>query len=359
MKAQEALLLVNQRVRNLKAYYLAPAEVDVKLNQNENPYDWPAEIKQEVARFCAERPWNRYPDFIPQRLKEALAAHVGMSADNIIVGNGSNEMLLVLMLSLAGMGRKIILCEPTFTVYRLLSDAMGAETIPVRLRDDLAYDVDALCRAGREHAGAVMLAASPNNPTGSALTGDDVRRLLAAHRGMLVLDQAYVEFGGFNAVSLVNEYANLIVTRTFSKAMAGAGLRLGYMIGDARVVAEFNKVKLPYNINFFSDHVAQVLLGRRDIVDGRVAQIVGQREALHRFLKDLPLDACYPSAANFILVRTRLKDALFAFLKQRSVLVRDVSSYPMLENCLRISVGSPAENDALRAALADFFSQSR
>ncbi|HEX7510089.1 MAG TPA: histidinol-phosphate transaminase, partial [Chitinivibrionales bacterium] len=182
-----------------------------------------------------------------------------------------------------------------------------------------------------------------------------LRAILAVHTGVLVLDQAYVEFGGFNATALIQEYPNLIITRTFSKAMAGAGLRLGYMLGRPELIAEINKIKLPYNINFFSEHVAEVLLSHTEYLRVQVKEIIDERQRLYAFFKTMPLDNVYPSGANFLLVRTKKKNDLFAHLVGGGILVRDVSNYPMLENCLRISVGTVAENNALIRTIEKFF----
>ncbi|MDD5674690.1 MAG: histidinol-phosphate transaminase [Chitinivibrionales bacterium] len=355
MELNETLGLINDRVRALRRYHLEPVETSVKLNQNENPFDWPPEIKHEICARLEARPWNRYPDFIPETLLTALGRYLNVPAENICVGNGSNEMLLVLLLALMRPDAPVITCQPTFTVYRLLINGLGGFELPVSLTSALAFDEPALMAALASHPQALLLLCSPNNPTGSALDETAVRRLLAAHRGFCILDQAYVEFGGFNAVELIKEYPNLIVTRTFSKAFAAAGLRIGYMIGNPAVMQTIGTIKLPYNINFMSDLVARTLLDKTDIIKRRVALIIAQREALLAELARLPLDAVYPSAANFICVRTAKKDALFDFLKQKSILVRDVSAYPQLFGCLRISVGAPAENRLLVNAVAEFF----
>jgi histidinol-phosphate aminotransferase len=357
MNIDQALALINESVRGLRAYHLEAEEIPVKLNQNENPFDWPEPVKREILDFCLRRPWNRYPDFVPGRLKQALAEHTGLSPANVIVGNGSNEMLLVLLLALSHDSRPVIISQPTFTVYGLLAAGLGRPSLSVSLTPELAFDVDALCRAARENEGGVMILCSPNNPTGSSLEKESLRRILAAHRGFLILDQAYVEFGGYNAVPLLKEHPNLIVTRTFSKAMGGAGLRLGYLLGAAGVVAELNKIKLPYNINFFSDHIATELLGHRALVEERVIEIARRRDELYAFLHTLPFTRVYPSAANFVLVRLDTKDELFGFLRGRGILVRDVSAYPMLEGCLRIGVGTGDEDKQLRSALAEYFGE--
>jgi histidinol-phosphate aminotransferase len=357
MNLDSALQLINRSIRSLKPYHLEPEECTVKLNQNENPFDWPRPIKEAVGRFCVERPWNRYPPFIPEALKDLLADHAGVRKGSVIVGNGSNEMLLVLLLSLVRQNTTVILCQPTFTVYRLLVNGLAAAPLEVPLDSGLQYDVPAISEAVRGNPGAVLVLCSPNNPTGSVLEERSLRKILDVHTGFCILDQAYVEFGGFNAVPLLAEYPNLIITRTFSKAFAAAGLRLGYLAGNPVVVEEINKIKLPYNINFFAEHVATVLVRNKKAVEYTVADIIRERGELEEFLKTMPFDNVYPSQANFILVRCRDKQRRFDALKAAGILLRDVSSYPMLENCLRISVGSAQENEALKAALRSFFAR--
>jgi len=354
-KHEQVLNLVNDSVLGLKPYHLTPEECGVKLNQNENPADWPESVKRQAAEFLVERPWNRYPNFIPDGLKAKLARHVGIGAENIIVGNGSNEMLLVLMLSFSTKAKSVIICSPTFTVYRLLCDGMGARAVNVSLTDDLQYDITAIKKASADNPGAALIICSPNNPIGNTISRDDLQDILNVHTGICILDQAYVEFGGFNAMEILPDYPNLIIARTFSKAMAGAGLRLGYMIGAAELIAEINKIKLPYNINFFTEYAASLILDNAETVRDSVRTIVEERDKLYQYLKSLPFDNVYPSAANFILLRTSKKQNLFDSLKSDGILVRDVSSYPLLENCLRISVGTKEENVKLRESLNSFF----
>ncbi|GBU23193.1 histidinol-phosphate aminotransferase [Fibrobacteres bacterium R8-0-B4] len=355
--AEQALSLVNDSVRTLKAYHLTPETRSVKLNQNENPCDWDRSVKEQAAAFFVERPWNRYPDFVPNALKARLAAHVGVTPDSVIVGNGSNEMLLVLMLSFAAKAKNVIVCPPTFSVYRLLSNGTGASPVDVNLTDRLQYDIPAIQKAAAGNPGSMLIICSPNNPTGNAVSEADLRDILSVHTGVFVLDQAYIEFGGFNALKLIDEYKNLIIARTFSKAMAAAGMRLGYMIGAPELIAEINKIKLPYNINFFTEHAASIILDNVSLAEKSVEMIIRERDIMYDYLKTLPFDNVYPSTANFILIRTKHKAKLFDHLKECDILVRDVSSYPMLENCLRFSIGTPDENNLLKGSLKSFFKQ--
>lgn len=354
MKLPDTLARINAAVRAQKSYHLDRRDVDIKLNQNENPFDWPASIKDEVAQFCRERPWNRYPPFIPEELKTMLGEYIGVPAECIIAGNGSNEMLLVLMMSLVKSGQPVILCQPTFTVYRFLVEGTGAICKNVHLDVDLQFDTDALLAASTEAPEAPFILCSPNNPTGSTLDKNSLCRILEQHRGMVILDQAYIEFGGYNAIELIADYPNLMVIRTFSKAFAGAGLRIGYCTGNAEVIHEINKIKLPYNINFFSEFVARTALRHRSELAEGIAVIKTERAHLLDFFTTLPITV-FPTEANFILIRTGYKQELFDALCDDGILIRDVSSYPMLENCLRVSVGSPEENRALKESMSRFF----
>jgi histidinol-phosphate aminotransferase len=359
MNLSQTLSLINSDVKQLKAYHLKPDPFEIKLNQNESPFDWPEQIKEDFAEFCKTRPWNRYPDFIPVELKNTIAEYVGTSPDNIIAGNGSNEMLLVLLLSLTDSNSSVILCQPTFTVYQLLTKGLGRKLLEVYLNNDLSYNTDTIIEASLKNPKSLLILCSPNNPTGTSLSETQIREILDKHSGFCILDQAYVEFGGYNAIPLLHKYPNLIITRTFSKAFSGAGLRFGYMIGNAEIIKEINKIKLPYNVNFFTEYLVRIMFSNSNIIEESVKKILSQKKKLIMFLNTLPFDKIYPSTSNFILVRTKLKDSLFSYLKKNDILLRDVSSYPMLEDCLRICVGTEEENERVMDKIAQFFKEHK
>lgn len=358
MNLSQTLNLLNSDVKNLQAYHLKPDAFEIKLNQNESPFDWPDSIKEDFATFCKSRPWNRYPDFIPLELKNTIATYVNTSPKNIIAGNGSNEMLLVLLLALTSNKSTVIICQPTFTVYQLLTKGLGRNLVATSLNDDLSFNTENILKASHDNPASLLILCSPNNPTGTALNEIQIRQILDNHNGFLVLDQAYVEFGGYNAIPLLDEYPNLIITRTFSKAFSGAGLRFGYMIGHEKIIEEINKIKLPYNINFFTEYLVRVMFSNSDIIGESIKRILVQKKKLIMFLNTLPIDKIYPSASNFILFRTKFKDALLSYLKNNNILLRDVSSYPMLENCLRICVGTEEENEIVMGKLEGFFKKN-
>jgi len=360
MEIKQALSLINSSVRDLSPYHLTREDCEIKLNQNENPCDWPLSMKKQAAQFCLERPWNRYPNFIPESLKTDIARYIGVEPQSVIVGNGSNEMLLVLLLAFASKAKNVVICSPTFTVYKLLFEGTGSRTVSVSLTSDLEYDVDAIKAAVTANPGSMLILCSPNNPVGNTISEDDFKSIMNVHTGACILDQAYAEFGGFDGVALLPRYPNLIIVRTFSKAMAAAGLRLGYMAGGSEMIAEINKIKLPYNINFFTEYTASLILNNTEWLKSSVKTISEERDSLYTFLSDLPFTNVYKSAANFILVRltssAKTKKELFEHLQRDGILVRDVSSYHLLEGCLRISVGTAQENAKLRESVQKFFS---
>ena len=351
--AAEALRHVKPAVRSLGAYALAARRAVVKINQNENPYDLPEGVKRRVLEQALARPWSRYPDFDPRELLEKLAEFAGWRADGVLAGNGSNELIEALLLVTVGPGTRVVIPEPTFTLYALMTRILGGEAIRVGLGPELQYDAAEILRIRRELAAPVTIVCSPNNPTGGVLPSAEVARLCEDHDGLVVVDEAYHEFSGDTVVPLLAKHANLVVLRTFSKAMGLAGARVGYLLASPALVREVNKARLPYNMNFFSQMAAIAALEEKDVLATSVHRLVGERERLLARLADVPGVRAYPSDANFFLLECLSAEpkAVFDAMLRRGVLVRDVTSYPMLGRCLRVSVGSETENDAFLHAL--------
>jgi histidinol-phosphate/aromatic aminotransferase/cobyric acid decarboxylase-like protein len=369
---------VKPAVRSLTAYTLALREAPVKLNQNENPWDLPETVKRRVLEKALARPWSRYPDFDSRELLLALARFAGWRADGVLAGNGSNELIEALLLVTVGRGTRVVIPEPTFTLYALMTTILGGEPVRVPMssrrtsshdssgahRDDrasarrsatvaLAYDVEALLEARRASGASVTIVCSPNNPTGTSLEPAEVERLCRDGDSLVVIDEAYHEFSARTVVPLLERHPNLVVLRTFSKAMALAGLRVGYLLGSPELVREVNKARLPYNVNFFSQMAAIASLEEKDVLAASVHRLVAERERLLARLADVPGVRAWRSDANFFLLECLSADpkAVFASMLRHGVLVRDVTSYPMLDRCLRVSVGSEEENDAFLHAL--------
>ena len=347
------LEIIKPAVRALRAYTLSPHRASVKLNQNENPWDAPAEIKEEVLRRFAARKWSRYPDFVPASLNEKLAQFAGWNEDGIIAGNGSNELIQAVLMVAVGPAKRVLISEPTFALYKQIATVLGGEVETVLLKPDLTYDVDALLHAIKQKQPDVTIICSPNNPTGCLLEAMDLRRLLRESSGLVVIDEAYHEFAQQSVVSLLNEFENLIVLRTFSKAMAFAALRVGYLLALPELVREIRKAVLPYNLNAFSQMAAEVAVEKYPTLLGPIVEaIIAERERLFCAISEIRGLAPLKSKANFMVVRAeRDPKQIFNELLKRDILVRDVSGYPMLSSYFRFSVGTPEENDRLLQAL--------
>jgi histidinol-phosphate aminotransferase len=352
---------VKHGVRSIAAYTLAARQAPVKLNQNESPYDLPESLKRRVLEQALGRPWSRYPEFDPKPLCEALAAFAGWRPDGILAGNGSNELIQATLLVTVGPGTRVLVPEPSFTLYALLTRVLGGEAVAVGLGPELEYDAAQLLRVRKELQAPVSIVCSPNNPTGSALPIEDLSRLCAQGDGLVVVDEAYHEFAGRSAVPLLAQHKNLIVLRTFSKAMSMAGLRVGYLLASPELVREIDKARLPYNLNFFSQQAALAALQEWPALKRQVDLVVEAREELLHRMYRVPGIRPFPSQANFVLFEVFEGDpkGVFESLFRRGILVRDVTGYPRLQRCLRVSVGTPEQNQAFLAALRHALEEQR
>src|SRR6266850_7169550 len=349
------LKTIKPAVRALRAYTLSPDRASVKINQNENPWDAPARIKDETLRRFSRRKWARYPDFAPASLHERLAEFAGWKAEGVIAGNGSNELIQALLMVTVSEGKHVLICEPTFALYRQITTVLGGEVGSIPLTPDLQYDVPTVQREIEKTQPDVTIICSPNNPTGCAISDKDLVRLLRATHGIVVIDEAYHEFARHSVVSLLQDHENLIVLRTFSKAMALAALRVGYLLAAPELTREIRKALLPYNLNAFSQTAAEVAAEMyENELRPLVVKIISERERLFGELSLIEGLSPIASRANFMVVRSRIDPKeVFNELLRRDILVRDVSAYPMLNEYFRASVGTPDENDKLVTALRE------
>ncbi|KAF0241137.1 MAG: histidinol-phosphate aminotransferase [bacterium] len=319
---------IKAQVKKLSAYTLNAPECRVKINQNENPYDMPEEIKTQVLARLSNRPWSRYPAFVPVDLLVTMARFSSWRADGILAGNGSNELIQALLTVTVGPGTKVLISEPTFTLYRLLIEVLGGEVISLPLTSDLQYDTNLIKHTVKEKAIDLVIICSPNNPTGGVIKDKDLIELLADFSGLVILDEAYHEFSEHTVVPLLKQFSNLIVLRTFSKAMAMAGLRVGYLLSHPDLAREIAKAK----------------------------KLIAERERLFAALSQIPGLQPIPSQANFILTKTSITPSeLMAKLQAKDILARDVSRYPMLKDYVRFSVGTEKENNELIETLQEIF----
>jgi histidinol-phosphate aminotransferase len=345
-------------VRQMRPYSLRFEPARVKLNQNENPWDMPIEIKQETFRRLRDRAWSRYPEFAPSSLISRLAGFSGWTADGTVVGNGSNELIQALLMVTVSEGKRVLISEPTFALYRQVATLLGGEVVSVPLSPDLTYDVNALKASTESLKPDVTIICSPNNPTGCKIAEPDLVSLLEASNGLVAVDEAYFEFGGETAVPLLRQHRNLVVLRTFSKALAMAALRVGYLLTTPALAREISKALLPYNLNFFSQTAAEVAIEMYDAnLKPLVTLILAERDRVFAELKRIPGLEPVSSRANFMIVRSAVEPRrVFEELLRRGILIRDVTGYAMLQDYFRIGVGTPDENDLLLESLRDIFS---
>jgi histidinol-phosphate aminotransferase len=345
-------------VAAMTAYTLELREAEIKLNQNESPYDVPRELKEKALRGLLDRGWNIYPDFEAIHLRGAVADAYGLASENVLVGNGSNELLAATIGAFVGPGTPVVIPRPTFTLYEKLVTIAGGLVVPVDV--DPATGIlpeSAIAAAAASLRGAVVIVCSPNNPTGGILPAGGIERLLSSGATVL-LDRAYGDFaddgiGADGRPPILDD--RLITFSTFSKAWGLAALRIGWLASTEGTCHQIRKVKLPYSLNIISEAVAVAALQDTRTRDTNVRHIVLERQRLFTAMQKLDGITPFPTHANFISFRaerTRSRE-VFETLHSRGILIRDVSSYQGLEHCLRVSIGTPAQNDRFLATLQE------
>ncbi len=334
------------------AYRVKTTKHRIKLNQNESPWDWPQPLKAEVLQRLGQAAWNRYPELLPLGLREKLAGGLSLSPEQLVLGKGSNEVLGALLRVALPPGDILCTLSPTFAIYRLLGEQQQARLIEVPLTADFQVDDQGLLAESK--AARITILCNPNSPTGGLLPLDLIGRVARQTTGLVIVDEAYVDFSNVSALPLLEHYPNLIITRTFSKAFALAGFRLGYALMHPQLAAQVQKGLLPFNIDLPAIIAAEVLLDHPEIVAERVRLMIRERDRLIARLNDLPAVTAWPSQANFFLLTTPLGPReTFAQMAERGILVRDVSDYPGCAQIVRVTVGTPDENQALLEAVKE------
>jgi histidinol-phosphate aminotransferase len=345
---------VRDDLTGLEGYHSPQVTVDVRLNTNESPYPPPQAWKEAFLEELATVPLNRYPDRSARALRTAIAELHGVDVDQVLVGKGSNEVLQAVCLAYGGPGRRAVVFEPTYALHSHIARLTGTDVVVGDRRPDFLLDVDDARRVVDEARSSITFLCSPNNPTGRVEQPEAVEEVVSAAPGLVVVDEAYAQFASWSALPLVAGERPVAVTRTFSKTWSMAALRLGYLIGPPDVVAGLEQVMLPYHVDAAAQVAGRLALRWRAEMEARVATVVAERQRVSAGLAQLPVDT-WPSAANFILFRPRPLDGarVWKGLVERSVLVRDCSSWPRLAGCLRVTIGTPDENDAFLSALAE------
>ncbi len=344
------------QLRSLRAYEAEVAEGLIKLDANENPCPPPAELMARIGAVAAALELNRYPDPAATSLRRVLADRCGWPPEGLLLGNGSDDLIQLLLAACGGEGATLLVPTPTFSMYRHIALALGWRVEEVPLSDAFELDEQALLQRAASCSPHLSVFASPNNPTGNLFDRGVMERYLRAVSGIVVIDEAYHDFAGQSVVDLLADHPNLVVLQTLSK-IGLAALRLGILLADARLVGELNKVRLPYNVGSFSQIAAQTVLENPVFLEGQIRMILAERDRLSVTMARLPGVTTFPSAANLILLRTdRPSRDVFEALRRRGVLIRDLGGTPgMLHGCLRVTVGDPAENDCFLEAMHDVF----
>ncbi len=346
--------LVREEILAMKAYPVAPATGMVKLDAMENPYRLPEGLRDEVSRLVAGLEINRYPDPAAPSLKARLRQVFGIpESAGLLIGNGSDEIIALAAQTLACPDAVMLAPEPSFVMYRMNAVFHRMRYVGVPLEADFTLHLGRMLDAIAAHRPALVFIAYPNNPTGNLFPVEAVEEIIRATPGLVVLDEAYHVFARRSFMDRLGEFDNLMVMRTVSK-LGLAGIRLGYAAAAPAWIDEMDKVRPPYNVSVLTQAVAERVLDHVDVLESQAAAIREARGGLFERLVDLPGVTAFPSEANFVLVRVPDADRVHAHLKSRKVLVRNFNGgHPLLANSLRLTVGTPGENELMMAALGE------
>ena len=337
----------------MSGYHSAQVDVPVRLNTNESPFPPPDAWLDAVADIARSIQWNRYPDRAVTELRETIARRHNVSPANDFVANGSNEVLQTILLAYGGAGRCVATFEPTYQMYSQIARVTGAEVVQGERRADLTLDALEIERVLTRHKPSVSFLCNPNNPTGIIEPRANLETMLAHTTGVVVVDEAYAEFSEWSAIDMVSEDKPLAVTRTFSKTLSMAGLRVGYVVAPKQMIADLEIAVLPYHLDSFKQAATIAALGFVSEMEQRVDLIKSERARIFAAISDMDCDV-WPSGSNFILFRPRstVASAVWQRMVDSGVLVRDFSTTPRLTGCLRVTVGTPDENSAFLGALS-------
>lgn len=349
----DARVPVRDDLTDVAPYGAPQLDVAVRLNTNETPYPPPPAFFERLATRLGDLPLHRYPDRTAMALRAALGARFGLPAEQVWAANGSNEVLLQIFQAYGGPGRRLLLTAPGYSAHPLIARAASTEVVQVAVDRDFRLDVATATDAAKRADAHVICVASPHNPAGTLVTAETVRALHDASDALVVVDEAYIEFAGdgASAVPLLGELERLVISRTFSKAWRLAGLRLGYLLAPSWVIDDLRRVRLPYHLDALTQAAGLVALDLTDEMTAHIGRIVAERDWLTAQLARVPGLRPYPSHGNFVLVRSG-DDSLFSYLLGQGVLVRDFSQVRGLEHCVRITVGTRSDHEALLDAIS-------
>ncbi len=345
--------MLSRRLKSLKAYKTETTPAKIKLSSNELPLDLPGELKEKISQEIKKISFNRYPDPHSEELKEVLSDFLGVPERNIMLGNGSDELIYYLSVAVGELNEGVYIPIPTFPMYEISAKVFGRPAVCVPLDKTFDIDLEGSLRAVKENSVRLAYYSYPNNPTGNLFSRDKILRI--REEGVFsVIDEAYYHYCGDTFLEEALHREDTVVLRTLSK-IGLASLRVGMLIGKEEVISELEKVRLPFNITYPSQVIARIVLTEgRYFIDSAVSKVIAEREKVYRELREMEGVEVFPSRANFILFKTPFDaDRVHEELVKRGVLIRNMSYLPGLEGCLRVSVGKPEENDAFLEALKE------
>lgn len=346
--------LVRPEVRQLVPYEAKHMPECIKLDANENPFPWPAGMREDL--FSEKLMFNRYPDGMAQDLKKAIATYTKTPAEGILVGNGSDELIQLILLTFGGLGKSMIIHPPTFGMYQIYAHLTDTTVVEVPLINGLDLNTEQMLRAALSPDAHVVFICNPNNPTGTQFPREEILQIVRESGKIVVVDEAYAEFSEETLIPEIENYPNLVILRTFSKSFGMAGLRLGYMLGQPETIALINRVRPPFNVNLFSQKAGILALGYLSEYQVQIQCIKVETQKLYEGLTQVPDVVVYPTKANFILFKPLDPDGWAAELLKRGFLIRNMGVLPVIGKCLRISAGLPEENKGFLRAIQEISS---
>lgn len=343
---------VSKEIRDITPYSVPLIDCRIKLDGNESPFSLPDDVQDKVHRALKEIEVNRYPDPEAPRLIDIISRVSEFPKGGILLGNGSDELIGMLITTFTSGTGKVLCPTPSFSMYKLTALAMGAEVLEIPLDDKFDIELDATIKAIEDKDPDLIFLASPNNPTGNMYSANKITEIISVAKGLVVVDEAYSDFSGYTFLPLVKEYENLVILRTLSK-VGFAGLRVGMLFAREHLVSEINKVRYPYNINSLSQAVSEVVLENHEFVSESIQLIIRERDRVYKALSSHETIEAYPSDANFIFFRVQDADTLFSRLVEKDILIRNFNRPGRLQDCMRVTIGTPQENDAFLNALTE------
>jgi len=340
-KTKNIINLVRPAVRGLAAYHIDETSVRVKLDAMENPFVLPEGIRKEIGKAAQQALINRYPDPSAKKLKQAIARYWNMDRSQMLLGNGSDELIQAIVLAFGG---PVLVPAPSFAMYEITGRALSQKVVTVPLTNEFDLDAEAVIAAAKRSKAKVIFLACPNNPTGNRFSDRAVRKVLEQTNAVVVLDEAYYSFSGKTHLPFLKKHPNMIILRTISK-IGLAGLRVGVLTASKEIIGELNKIRLPYNINTLSQAAGLVALKHASTLNKQISLLISERQKLYNALLRTPGVTPFPTETNFILLWIE-KDAtkVFQALRKRGILVKNLDRPGPLKGCLRVTVGTPAEN---------------